>query len=156
MEIAVDNLADTGVIQLLEQHLEDMYATSPPESVHALNIDELKEPSVTFWSAKKEGKVVGCIGLKEISAGHGEIKSMRTATTERNQGVASRLLSHVLQVAKDRQYDRVSLETGSMEFFAPARTLYKKYGFQYCEPFGAYQADDNSRFMTLSMQNTVN
>ncbi|MDF9401118.1 GNAT family N-acetyltransferase [Vibrio sp. 1180_3] len=151
MEIRVDNLEGTGVLQLLEEHLRDMYATSPAESVHALDVEALKHPSITFWCAEKNGVVQGCIALKELTSNHAEIKSMRTATSSRNQGVASQLLSHVVAVAKTRNYEFLSLETGSMDYFLAARKLYEKHGFIYCGPFGDYQPDPNSCFMTRKL-----
>ncbi|EHU5194288.1 MULTISPECIES: GNAT family N-acetyltransferase [Vibrio] len=151
MEIRVDNLEGTGVLQLLEEHLRDMYATSPAESVHALDVEALKHPSITFWCAEKNGVVQGCIALKELASNHAEIKSMRTATSSRNQGIASQLLSHVVAVAKTRNYEFLSLETGSMDYFLAARKLYEKHGFIYCGPFGDYQPDPNSCFMTRKL-----
>ncbi|ELG5195359.1 GNAT family N-acetyltransferase [Vibrio cholerae] len=151
MEIRVDNLEGTGVLQLLAEHLRDMYATSPAESVHALDVEALKHPSITFWCAEKNGVVQGCIALKELASNHAEIKSMRTDTSSRNQGVASQLLSHVVAVAKTRNYEFLSLETGSMDYFLAARKLYEKHGFIYCGPFGDYQPDPNSCFMTRKL-----
>jgi putative acetyltransferase len=148
MEIALDTLDDDGVIQLLTEHLADMYATSPADSVHALDTGALKHDSITFWCAKENDKLLGCVALKELDEKSGEIKSMRTAADARNRGVASRLLAHVLEVAQSRQYDTLSLETGSMDFFAPARRLYHKHGFIDCGPFADYQPDPNSCFMS--------
>ncbi|HDY7983605.1 GNAT family N-acetyltransferase [Vibrio vulnificus] len=151
MEIRVDNIEGTDVLQLLEEHLKDMYSTSSGESVHALDVEALKHSSITFWCAEKNGVVQGCIALKELASNHAEIKSMRTATSARNQGVASQLLSHVLAVAKTRNYEFLSLETGSMDYFFAARKLYEKHGFIYCGPFGDYQPDPNSCFMTRKL-----
>ncbi|EGU59874.1 acetyltransferase [Vibrio nigripulchritudo ATCC 27043] len=151
MEIKIDLLDGQEIIALLNEHLEDMYATSPPESVHALDLDALKKPDITFWSAWDEGELLGCAALKQLDETHAEIKSMRTARTARNRGVASQLLKHVLNVANERNYSRLSLETGSMEFFKPARTLYEKHGFEYCPPFADYQPDPNSEFMTIQL-----
>ncbi|MCL1113144.1 GNAT family N-acetyltransferase [Shewanella basaltis] len=148
MEILLDGLQDPGVIELLQVHLADMYATSPPESVHALDIDALSHSSITFWCAKRQGEVIGCVAIKELNKTHGEIKSMRTSAAARNQGVATALLLHLLDEAKRRGYQQLSLETGSMDFFAPARRLYQRHGFEYCGPFADYQADPNSLFMT--------
>ncbi|CCN49302.1 putative Acyl-CoA N-acyltransferase [Vibrio nigripulchritudo MADA3029] len=151
MEIKIDLLDGQEIVALLNEHLEDMYATSPPESVHALDLDALKKPDITFWSAWDEGELLGCAALKQLDETHAEIKSMRTTRTARNRGVASQLLKHVLNVAKERNYSRLSLETGSMEFFKPARTLYEKHGFEYCPPFADYQPDPNSEFMTKKL-----
>ncbi|MCZ2721404.1 GNAT family N-acetyltransferase [Marinomonas sp. 15G1-11] len=147
LNIALDDLESGAVLRLLEAHLKDMYATSPAESVHALDPESLKQPSISFWSATQDNEVLGCIALKELTPSHAEIKSMRTCESARNQGVASQLLQHVLTVASSRKYNKLSLETGSMDFFLPARTLYKKYGFDYCGPFADYSLDPNSVFM---------
>lgn len=148
MEIKIDDLQGGEVIQLLEEHLQDMYATSPAESVHALDVDALKAPEITFFSARKEGKLLGCVALKELDSNQVELKSMRTASDARNVGVASSLLQHVLKIASERGYRCVSLETGSQVFFTPAHRLYEKFGFSYCGPFGNYREDPNSKFMT--------
>jgi putative acetyltransferase len=156
MEITLDKLEDDAVIQLLTEHLADMYATSPADSVHALDTDALKHDSITFWCAREGDKVLGCVALKALDEKSGEIKSMRTAAEARNRGVASKLLAHVLEMAQSRQYDTLSLETGSMDFFAPARRLYQKHGFMDCGPFADYQPDPNSCFMNLRMKAKLN
>lgn len=148
MQIKVDDLNGGEVIALLEEHLADMYATSPAESVHALDIAALKDPKITFYSCWKNDTLLGCAALRELSDNHVELKSMRTTTKARNLGVASALMQHLLKEATVHEYQKISLETGSMEYFEPARSLYKKFGFEYCGPFGDYQLDDNSRFMT--------
>ena len=147
LTISLDNLESGAVLTLLEEHLADMYATSPAESVHALDPESLKHKSISFWSAEENGVVVGCIAIKELEQDHAEVKSMRTSEKARNKGVASQLLAHVLTVAQERQYKKLSLETGSMDFFKPARNLYAKYGFIYCAPFADYNLDPNSVFM---------
>ena len=151
MQIKVDDLNGGEVIALLEEHLADMYATSPPESVHALDISALKDPAITFYSCWKNNSLLGCAALRELDKNHVALKSMRTTAKARNLGVASALMEHLLQKATAREYQQMSLETGSMKFFKPARTLYKKFGFKYCGPFGDYQLDDNSRFMTRAL-----
>ncbi|GAK15774.1 LOW QUALITY PROTEIN: histone acetyltransferase HPA2 [Vibrio sp. JCM 19053] len=152
MKIEVDNLERPEVIALLEEHLQDMYATSPPESVHALDLDKLKLPAVTFWTGWKDEQLLGCAAIKELDGQHAELKSMRTTPAARNQGVASQLLIHVIEQAKQKGLQRLSLETGSMEFFLNLRAcLYEKHGFVYCEPFGDYELDPNSQFMTLEL-----
>ncbi len=150
--IAVDALEDDGVIRLLEEHLADMRATSPPESIHALDAGALRSPDITFWCARENGEAIGCIALKRLSAGAGEVKSMRTSARHRGRGVAAQLLAHLLGEARARGYSKLSLETGSMDFFAPARTLYEKFGFHYCEPFADYCDDPNSVFMELTLR----
>ncbi len=151
MRIEIDNLERQQVIALLEEHLQDMYATSPPESVHALDVSKLKLPSITFWTGWDGEQLLGCVAMSQLEDGHAELKSMRTTPSARKQGVASRLLNHVIEQAKHQGIQRLSLETGSMAFFEPAHRLYEKHGFVYCEPFGDYQPDPNSRFMTLAL-----
>lgn len=151
MEIRVDDLRGAEIARLLEQHLQDMRRVSPPESVHALDLDRLRVPEITFWTVWAGSALAGCGAIKELAPDHGEIKSMRTAPEFRNQGVASLMLNHIIQEAKKRQYTRLSLETGSMAFFEPARRLYQKYGFAPCGPFSSYQEDPNSVFMTMQL-----
>ncbi|HIF5629966.1 TPA: GNAT family N-acetyltransferase [Vibrio parahaemolyticus] len=151
MRIEIDNLERPQVIALLEEHLQDMYATSPPESVHALDVSKLKLPSITFWTGWDGEQLLGYVAMSQLEDGHAELKSMRTTPSARKQGVASRLLNHVIEQAKHQGIQRLSLETGSMAFFEPAHRLYEKHGFVYCEPFGDYQPDPNSRFMTLAL-----
>lgn len=151
MEIRVDDLRGAEIACLLEQHLQDMRRVSPPESVHALDLDRLRVPEITFWTVWAGSALAGCGAIKELAHDHGEIKSMRTAPEFRNRGVASLMLNHIIQEAKKRQYTRLSLETGSMAFFEPARRLYQKYGFAPCGPFSSYQEDPNSVFMTMQL-----
>ncbi|HHK8566183.1 TPA: GNAT family N-acetyltransferase [Vibrio parahaemolyticus] len=151
MRIEIDDLERPQVLALLEEHLQDMYATSPPESVHALDVSKLKLPSITFWTGWDGEQLLGCVAMSQLEDGHAELKSMRTTPSARKLGVASRLLNHVIEQAKHQGIQRLSLETGSMAFFEPAHRLYEKHGFAYCEPFGDYQPDSNSRFMTLAL-----
>ncbi|EOG7648859.1 TPA: GNAT family N-acetyltransferase [Vibrio parahaemolyticus] len=151
MRIEIDDLERPQVLALLEEHLQDMYATSPPESVHALDVSKLKLPSITFWTGWDGELLLGCVAMSQLEDGHAELKSMRTTPSARKQGVASRLLNHVIEQAKHQGIQRLSLETGSMAFFEPAHRLYEKHGFAYCEQFGDYQPDPNSRFMTLAL-----
>ena len=148
MLIRVDDLAGTEIRGLLEEHLADMRAISPPESVHALDLDGLRRPEITFWTAWSGNALLGCGALKELSPDHGEVKSMRTARAHRRSGVARAMLAHIVAAARRRGYQRLSLETGSMAEFAPARSLYERFGFRYCEPFAGYVDDPNSVFMT--------
>ena len=151
MKIRLDDLTGASVSRLLNEHLSDMALHSPPESIHALDLTALRKPDVTFWCAWEGGELAGCGALKELNAEHAEIKSMRTAVTFRNKGVAKMMLEHLLCEAAKRSYKRLSLETGSMEAFYPARSLYSKYGFEYCAPFSSYQSDPNSVFMTIEL-----
>jgi putative acetyltransferase len=152
--IRSDDLSGPEIRQLLEEHLRSMYEISPPESVHALSIDELRRPDVTFWSAWSGGELLGCGALRELSPTHGEVKSMRTVTRHLRKGVARVILDHIISEARRRSYAGLSLETGSMKEFDPARRLYEKFGFMYCPPFGDYVEDPNSVFMTLMLQPT--
>jgi putative acetyltransferase len=136
VDIKLDDLSGPEIAVFLEAHLQDMKATSPPESKHALDLEGLRQPEVTFWTVWEQGTLIGCGAIKALDADHGEIKSMRTAPTYRGRGVASRLLQHILQEARQRDYRRLSLETGSMVFFEPARRLYAKHGFEECPRLG--------------------
>jgi putative acetyltransferase len=151
MRIDVDDPARPDVQALLDEHLRDMYSLSPPESVHALDVGKLKTPDVTFWSIREGGVLLGCGALKEIDSEHGEIKSMRTPTSLRRRGAGRALLQHIIAVGRARGYKRLSLETGSPSAFLPARRLYESFGFSYCEPFGEYELDPYSVFMTLRL-----
>lgn len=148
MDIRVDDLSGVAVRRLLAEHLHSMTLHSPPESIHALDVDALRKPDVTFWTAWDGAELAGCGAIRELDAAHGEIKSMRTATTHLRRGVAAAMLAHILEEAARRGYRRVSLETGSMAAFEPARRLYQRFGFDYCAPFGSYVDDPNSVFMT--------
>ena len=148
MLIKIDDLRGPEVAQILTEHLTDMYAVSPPESVHALDLDKLRQPNITFWSVWDGNQLAGCGALKELNATHAEIKSMRTANAYRSKGVAVKIMEHILNVAAERNYQRLSLETGTQDFFIPARKLYERFGFEYCGPFGDYQEDPYSAFMT--------
>jgi putative acetyltransferase len=148
MDIRIDDLTGSEVIALVRQHLHHMTLNSPPESIHALDLEQLRGPEITFWSAWEGNQLLGCGALKELTSIHGEIKSMRTSQEHLRKGVAKRLLQYIIEEAKRRGYKRVSLETGSMEAFKPARELYTSFGFQYCKPFSNYIEDPNSVFMT--------
>ena len=148
LQIRLDDLSGEPIRALLAEHLRSMHALSPPESVHALDLDGLRKPDTTFWTAWSDGQLMGCGALKELERTHGEIKSMRTAAAFRRQGVAKAMLAHIVREAEHRKYHRLSLETGSMEAFAPARELYESFGFSYCPPFGDYRPDPNSVFLT--------
>jgi putative acetyltransferase len=151
VRVEIDDLSGQEIAEFLDDHLTDMRATSPPESKHALDLEDLRHPDVTFWTARDGDRIVGCGALKALDAEHAEIKSMRTGATHRGRGVASTMLRHILAEARTRGFTRLSLETGSMDFFAPARALYAKHGFELCPPFGDYREDPNSVFMTLKL-----
>jgi putative acetyltransferase len=151
LNIKIDDLTHPKVALLLQEHLQDMYATSPVESVHALDLNTLQQPDISFWTAWQEEHLLGCAALKTLSPTHGEIKSMRTARLHQRKGIAARLLEHVIQQARQRQLRRISLETGSQAFFQPAILLYQRFGFEFCDPFADYRIDPNSKFMTLRL-----
>jgi putative acetyltransferase len=151
MEIRIDDLTGTEIKELLREHLAGMLEMSPPESVHALPLEELRKPDITFWSVWHDSELMGCGALKELEAQHGEVKSMRTIARHRRKGVAAAVLEHILAEARRRNYKRVSLETGSMDAFLPARKLYERFGFEYCAPFADYIDDPNSVFMTKEL-----
>jgi putative acetyltransferase len=151
MRFEVDDLSRPVVRALIDEHLGDMHATSPPESIHALDHDQLQAEHVTFFTVWDGDRLLGCGALKQLSADHGEIKTMRTTRESRRRGVGAAVLAHLLTEARRRGYRRVSLETGSQDFFAPARRLYVRHGFIECPPFADYRPDPNSVFMTLAL-----
>lgn len=152
MNIRIDDLHGAEVQALLQEHLDSMKLYSPPESIHALDIEALRKPEITFWTIWENGDLLGCGALKELDSQHGEIKSMRTSAQHRRQGIATTLLNHILEEARRRGYKRLSLETGSHEAFAPARSLYAAFGFKICEPFADYTLDPYSVFMTMQLE----
>ena len=147
----LDDLTRPAVHRLLEEHLADMYATSPVESVHALDLAALRAPAIEFWSVWDGDEVLGTGALKRLSAADAELKSMRTATRARGAGVGTAMVEHLLGRARSSGYSTVWLETGTEDFFAPARRLYARHGFIECEPFGDYATDPHSTFMTLAL-----
>lgn len=146
--IKPDDLTGIEVAELLRDHLREMALHSPPESIHALDLDALRRPEITFWSVWEDSELVGCGALKMLDARRAEIKSMRTAPQHRGRGVGKQMLRHILAEAEKRGIERLSLETGSMAAFEPARALYAGFGFTYCGPFADYKPDPNSVFMT--------
>lgn len=151
MEILIDDLSSAAVAELLTEHLHDMYAASPPESVHALDLTKLCQPEISFWCVWEGAELMGCGALKELTPQHAEIKSMRSANRFRGRGVGKAMLQHILQVAHQRNYTHLSLETGPQDFFTPARKLYESFGFEYCGPFADYKEDPYSVFMTKAL-----
>jgi putative acetyltransferase len=151
MDIRLDDLSGPEIRALLEEHLQNMHSLSPPESVHALDLEALRNPEISFWTVWSDRELLGCGALKQLDPSHGEIKSMRTAAAHRRKGVARAVLVHILGQARSRNYTRVSLETGSQAAFDPARRLYESFGFRYCPPFDGYIDDPNSTFMTLTL-----
>jgi putative acetyltransferase len=151
MEIKSDDLTGPEVISLIGEHLHGMTLHSPPESIHALDLEKLKKPEISFWTVWEGDQLMGCGALKELDHQHGELKSMRTASAHLRKGVARAVLEYIIAEARRRGYTRLSLETGSMEAFLPARKLYETFGFHYCPPFDDYVEDSNSVFMTKEL-----
>ena len=148
MDIRIDKLERPEVIALLHEHLDALAPTAPADSRHALDLDALRGPDITFWSIWDGPVLAGFGALQHLTSSHAEVKSMRTVTSHLRRGVASTVLRHIVSEAAMRGYSRLSLETGSMAFFAPARQLYASFGFAPCPPFGRYRPDPNSVFMT--------
>lgn len=156
IDIDFDDPARDDVSLLLDEHLADMYATSPADSVHALDHSALSLPDITFWTARENGALLACGALKELPAGpdgakEGELKSMRTTAAARGRGVAGLLLAAIVGEARRRGLLRLSLETGAEDYFAAARRLYLRHGFTECPPFADYVPDPNSVFMSLEL-----
>jgi putative acetyltransferase len=145
------DFGDPRLAAFLQAHLDDMEPTAPPESRHALDMSQLQAPHVRLWVLADDEGIVGTAALAELAAGHEELKSMRTEPRARGRGIARTMLAHALDDARGRQVERISLETGSMEFFEPARRLYASVGFVECSPFGSYRPDPLSTFMTLAL-----
>jgi len=151
MNIKIDDLRGPEIAELLSEHLRDMYLVSPPESVHALDLEKLRQPEITFWTLWSDDQLAGCGAIKELDKYHAEVKSMRTSSNFLRKGVASKVLQHIVDEAKCRGYTRLSLETGSMDYFKPACNLYERFGFEYCGPFSDYELDPYSVFMTKAL-----
>lgn len=151
MNIKIDDLRGPEIAKLLQEHLDHMYSVSPAASVHALDIEALRHPDITFWSAWDGDQLCGCGALKKINSEFAELKSMRTAKPYLRRGVALKILNTVLVEAKNRGYQKLYLETGAQPAFLPARTMYLKRGFKLCEPFEGYLHDENSVFMSFAL-----
>ena len=151
IRVTADSLEQHHIFDLLSHHRREMLKHSPPESVHALKAEDLSKPNLQFWSAWIEDDFVGCGALKELDASHGEIKSMKTVDKFLRRGVARAVLAVIIIEAKKRRYTTLSLETGSMDVFVPARRLYLDFGFIECPPFADYVEDPNSVCMSLTL-----
>lgn len=151
MRIEVDDLSRPAIYRLLEEHLDDMRAITAAGSVHALDLDKLRRPDISFWSAWDGDLLLGCGALKALDDRHGEIKSMRTPSAHRRRGAGRPLLAHIVAVARARGCERLSLETGASAPFHPAHALYRSAGFVACGPFVGYAPDPNSVFLTLRL-----
>lgn len=151
MKIVVDDLTGPEIAEFLDEHVQQMRSLTPLESKHALDLDALRDPGITFWSMFDGDALVGCGAIKRLDAGHAELKSMRTAPDRQRGGIGSRLLEHIIGEATRMGFTRLSLETGSADFFRPARRLYEKFGFTFCEPFADYRLDPHSVYMTRTL-----
>jgi putative acetyltransferase len=151
LRIVEDDLTGEAIAGLLRMHLDEMHQWSPPCSVHAMPIERLRQPDVTFWSAWHGDSLAGCGALKRLDDSHGELKSMRAHPDYRGKGVGKAILHHLIAEGQARGYARLSLETGRPEPFLPARRLYESHGFAECEPFADYVSDDFSICMTRTI-----
>ncbi len=148
-EITIDDPGSPDVRRLLAVHLALARGLTPPEHAHALDVDGLLDPAVTFFSFRRDGELLAVAALKRLDRDHAEVKSMHTVLPARGQGIGRRMVEHLIAVARQAGYRRLSLETGSMPEFAPARALYAGAGFERCEPFADYRASPNNTYMTL-------
>jgi putative acetyltransferase len=154
MRIIQGDFSDPRVIALLETHLISARAETAPGSAHALDLIGLQSPDVSFWTIWEDEALLGIGALKRLSADHGEVKSMHTAQSVRGRGVGSAILRHIIATARARGMSRLSLETGSWEYFRPAHALYASHGFVECPPFADYVSDPNSIFMSLDLRDS--
>ncbi len=136
---------------LIKIHADLMLSLSPPDSCHYLPLEGLREPTVTVWEIRDRGELLGCGALKQLSLDHGEIKSMHILSKARGRGLGEKMLAHLINMARQRDYARLSLETGTIDGFGAAITLYKRFGFDMCGPFVDYVEDPNSLFMTRTL-----
>jgi putative acetyltransferase len=150
-QIAIDDPRADDVRALLERHLAFAHEVTPPDDIHAFDVERLVDPAVTFFSYRVDGELLAVGALKRIDEDHAEVKSMHTVETTRGRGIGRAMVEHLLREARERGYTRVSLETGAMEAFAPARALYSRAGFEPCEPFGDYSPSRNTSFMTIRL-----
>ncbi|GAB4536663.1 MAG: GNAT family N-acetyltransferase [Haliangiales bacterium] len=152
MQIREDDIQRADILALLAAHLRYAAETTPPENIYALDPEALDSPDITFYSARDDrDELLGCGALRQLSPEHGEIKSMHTAERARRQGVGRAMLAHLIAEARGRGYRQLSLETGNMDAFAAARSLYYGYGFVPCGRFGDYPDNPDSVFMTLRL-----
>ena len=151
MRLELDNLSRPEVQALLQEHLDNMHELSPPEQVFALDLSKLRSRDITFWTVWDDGILMGCGALKELSPVHGEIKSMRTPAKLRGRGAGKAVLAHIVETAKQRNYQLLSLETGSHPAFGAAHSLYRTAGFGYSGPFADYLENPHSVFMALRL-----
>ena len=155
MHIEIDDLSRPAVHDLLREHLANMYELSPADRVFALDLTKLMVPDITFWTVWEDGHLLGCGALRELTPKHGEVKSMRTPAAARRRGAGRAALNTIVQKAKQRNYELLSLETGSHPAFRPAQRLYASAGFELCGPFGSYEEDPHSVFMQLRLSQSA-
>jgi putative acetyltransferase len=151
IRILPGDLDDPRVAALLRHHIASARAQTAPGSAHALDISGLRAPAIRVWTAWEDGTLLGTGALKRLSPGHGEVKSMHTAEAARRRGVGAAMLGHIISVARAEGMSRLSLETGSWEYFRPALALYRSHGFTECPPFADYAPDPNSVFLSLGL-----
>ncbi len=151
MRIELDDLTRPQVHALLHEHLRHMHEMSPADRVFALDLQKLRAPGISLWTAWQDDLLLGCGALKELSPQHGEIKSMRTPAALRGRGAGRALLAHIIATARQRGYQRLSLETGTHPGFDPAKALYTRFGFRPCGPFADYEDNPHSAFMALTL-----
>jgi putative acetyltransferase len=151
IDIRPGNLDDPRILALLDVHLALARAVSPPESTHTFDAGGLSGPGISFWAAWDGDALLGFGALAELAPDHGEVKSMHVAEVARGRGVGGAILRFIQREAQARGYRRLSLETGAMDYFAPARAMYRRHGFRDCDPFGRYRPDQNSQFMTMDL-----
>lgn len=151
MHIELDDLTRPQVHALLEEHLANMYEITPPEQVFALDLEKLRVPQISFWTVWEGDVLLGCGALKELTPTHGEVKSMRTPKALRGRGAGRAVLGRIVETARQRGYETLSLETGSHPAFLPAQQLYRSFGFEIAGPFAGYKEDPHSVFMALRL-----
>ena len=152
IRIVQGDFADPSVLELLRIHVTSARSETAPGSAHALDFTQLQSPAISFWTIWEEQTLLGFGALQTLSPDHGEVKSMHTAQAMRGRGAGTAMLRHIIESARARGMSRLSLETGSSDYFIPARMLYKRHGFQECPPFGKYVIDPNSVFMSLDLR----
>ena len=145
------NFDNTKVNNLLKKHFIELRSVSPAGSTHVLDVEGLKDPSIKFWSLWENEKLIGCGALKFLDSQHGEFKSIRVADEFRKKGFGEKIIFHLIEEAEKLKIKKISIETGSGNFFKSARELFKKFGFEPCEPFAHYTEDPNSCYYTKNI-----
>ena len=151
MKVIENNFDNAEVNHLLTKHFIELRSVSPDDSCHVLDIKGLKDSSIKFWSFWDNNQLIGCAALKFLNDEHGEFKSIRVEDNSRGKGVGKKIISHLIEVAKNEGIKRLSIETGAGDFFKSARKLFKKFGFKTCRPFADYKEDPNSCYFDLEI-----